>query len=147
MQLTQPYFCCHNLLIFIYTHFVSLLHTNSSHPNPLSDNWILSSVLGICWVYGTVSRPRVPMTINIIAAMHSKLNLSFSKQASFRAISLTTFFVFFQKSPLLSTSHHIFDSSQQLISSDFMYSIQNSPQQSMFFCICLSKKMLRQLNS
>ena len=85
-----------------------------------SENWILSSVLkGIRWVYSTASIPRLPMIIDILIAMHSKLNLSSSKQASFRAICFTIFFVWFRKSHLLSKSHRTFDPNQQFIRSDF----------------------------
>ena len=70
--------------------FVALLDKNLGLQSPLSDNWILSSVLnGITWVQNTVSRPwpwTWPMIINFLIAMHSKLNLSSNKQASLWAI-------------------------------------------------------------
>lgn len=86
------FFLSQSVDIFIY--LVGLSHVNSGLPNSLLDNLILSSVLkSICWVYGTASRPRFPLTINIVIAVHSKVSLSSSEHISFWAICLTKFFL------------------------------------------------------
>ena len=89
------------------------------------DNWILSSVLmGIRCVYGTVSKHRLPMAIDILIAIHSKLNLSSTKQVSFWANCLTMLLGLFWKSHLLPTSHPTFYLNQQFLRSNFMYNIR-----------------------
>ena len=84
--------------VCLYVNFVGVLHKQYGLHNPLADNYILKSVLrGIRRVYGVPARPRYPMTTNILLAIHSRLNFSCSKHASFWAICLTMFFGLFRR--------------------------------------------------
>lgn len=91
LALWSPYACN------IYIHFVGLSHKNSGSSNPLRQ---LDLILCL-QVHGTVSRPTLHITISILVATHSKLNLSSSKQLSFWAICITMLFGLLWKSHLL----------------------------------------------
>ena len=123
VQPTFPEFSCHNLLIstiILWAYCIKIQFFQV----PVSDNWILSSVLNsIRRVFCTASRPLLPKTLDNLTAMHSKLNLSSSKHVSFWAICPTIFFGLFQKLHLLPTSHCTFVSYQQFIRFDFMYDV------------------------
>jgi len=106
--------------VYIYIHYVGLLHKESRLPNPLSDDWVLSSVLkGIRRTYGVPPRSRLPMTLDILRSIRSRLNLSNSLHASFWAICLVSFFGLFRKSHLLPVSHNKFDGHKQFTRLDF----------------------------
>ena len=86
--------------VYCYIRYVGLLHMEHGFPNPLSDNWVLTSVLkGIRRVYGVPACPRLPVTTTILQGIRSHLNLNCSKGASFRAICLTIFFLVYLGSP------------------------------------------------
>ena len=70
--------------VYLYINFVGLLHKEQGLPNPLTDNWLVTSVLrGIRRIYGVPPKVRLPMTTNILLKIGSWLNLPCSKQASF----------------------------------------------------------------
>ena len=105
-----------------YLNYVGLLHREMGFPNPLTDNWVLSSVLtGIHRILGTPPMPRLPMTVNILRRIRSRLNLNSSRHASFWAICLTAFFGLFRKSHLLPVSVSAFDPKRQFLRSDFVF--------------------------
>ena len=98
-----------------YLNYVGLLHREMGFPNPLTDNWVLSSVLtGIRRILGTPPMPR-------LIRIQSRLNLNSSRHASFWAICLTAFFGLFRKSHLLPVSVSAFDPKRQFIRSDFVF--------------------------
>ena len=106
--------------VYLYVHFVGLLHKEQGLPNPLADNWLITSVLkGIRRVYGVPPRPRLPMTTDILLKIRSRLNLSCSKQASFWAVCLVSFFGLFRKSHLLPVLSPQFNAAQQFTRADF----------------------------
>ena len=106
-----------------YLNFVGLLHKEFSLPNPLLDNWVLSTVLGgIKRLHGSPPRPKLPVTTDMLLAMRQCLNLSNSYHASFWAICLTAFFGLFRKSHLLPDSGCAFDLTKQFTRGDFSLS-------------------------
>ena len=106
-----------------YLNFVGVLHKEHGLPNPLSDNWVLSTVLrGIKRVKGLPPRPKLPMTPDILSFINSQMNLRDSKQASFWTICLVSFFGFFRKSHLLPLSPKDFSPATFLTQSDFSFS-------------------------
>ena len=105
-----------------YLNYVGLLHREMGFQNPLTDNWVLSSVLtGIRRILGTPPMPRLPMTVNILRRIRSRLNRNSSRHASFWAICLTAFFGLFRKSHLLPVSVSAFDPKRQFLRSDFVF--------------------------
>ena len=106
--------------VYCYIRFVGILHLEHGFSNPLTDNWVISTVLkGIRRVYGVPARPRLPMTVSLLCNIRSHLNLNCSKHASFWAICLTMFFGLFRKSHLLVESSPKFNSKQQFTRADF----------------------------
>ena len=88
-----------------YLNYVGLLHREMGYINPLSDNWVLTSVLrGIKRTLGKPPKPRLPITIPLLIGIRSRLNLNSSKHASFWAICLVAFFGLFRKAHLLPDS-------------------------------------------
>uniref|UniRef100_A0A7M5VH21 Uncharacterized protein n=1 Tax=Clytia hemisphaerica TaxID=252671 RepID=A0A7M5VH21_9CNID len=59
--------------VCIYLNFVGLLHREMGFPNPLLDNWFLSSVLkGIKRSKGVPPVPKLPITVDILSFIHSQ---------------------------------------------------------------------------
>lgn len=109
--------------VCVYLNFVGLLHREMGFHNPLSDNWVLSSVLtGMKRMLGVPPQPRLPITINLLLGIRSRLNLNSSKHASFWAICLVSFFGLFRKSHLLPTSSAAFNARINFTRSDFVLS-------------------------
>ena len=108
--------------VCVYLNFVGLIHKEYGVNNPLLDNWTLSTVLrGMKRVKGVPPVPKLPMTPHILSFIHSQLNLSDSKQASFWAICLVAFFGLFRKSHLLPPTPKAFTSDTFLTRSDFTF--------------------------
>ena len=106
--------------VCLYLNFVGLLHKEFGFINPLSDNWALSTVLtGIKRVLGTPPKPRLPISIDLLRGIRSRLNLNSSRHASFWAICLVSFFGLFRKSHLLPVSAHTFNPKQLFTRADF----------------------------
>ena len=106
--------------VYIYIHYVGILHLEHDFLDPLSNNWVLKSVLkGIRRVFGVPACPRLPITIDLLFGIRARLNLNCSKHASFWAICLTMFFGFFRKSHLLVESSIKFNALQQFTRADF----------------------------
>ena len=106
-----------------YLNFVGLLHKELGYPNPLSDNWVVSSVLrGIKRTLGVPPKPRLPITVSLLLGIRSRLNLNCSKHASFWAICLVAFFGLFRKAHLLPESEPAFDPKKMFTRSDFSFS-------------------------
>ena len=107
--------------VHIYLNVVSLIHKEMGFPNPLADNWVLSTVLaGIKRVHGVPPQPRLPITVQLLYLIKGRLNLQCSKHASFWAICLTAFFGLFRKFHLLPVSADQFDSKKQFTRADFI---------------------------
>ena len=109
--------------VCIYINFVGIFHRDQGLPNPLTDNWTLSTVLkGIKRTLGSPPLPRLPMTTDILLRIRGLLNLMDSKHASFWAVCLVSFFGFFRKSHLLPSSVSDFSPLTFLTRSDFSFS-------------------------
>ena len=102
-----------------YLNIVSLLHKEHGLPNPMKDNWKISSTItGVHRLHGSSISRKLPITKDILFRLHSLLNMTSSFDATFWAICLTAFFGFFRKSHLLPTSVHNFNPRKQFIKSD-----------------------------
>ena len=105
--------------VCLYLNFVGLFHRELSLANPLSDNWTLSTVLkGIKRTLGTPPKPKLPITINLLLRIRSRLNLNGSKHASFWAICLVAFFGLFRKAHLLPDSETSFNPARMFTRAD-----------------------------
>ena len=99
--------------------FVGLLHKKLDLPNPLANNWLISSIIReICWVYGTPVKSCLPITIGILLGIRSHLNLLNRRHALFWAICLVSLFGLFHKAHV-SVSGPMFNHTQQFTSYDF----------------------------
>lgn len=108
--------------VCLYLNFVGVIHKEFGFPNPLSDNWILSTVLrGIKRTLGAPPKPRLPITVSLLLGIRSRLNLNSSKHASFWAICLVAFFGLFRKAHLLPSSESTFSPKHMFIRSDFNF--------------------------
>ena len=75
---------CINLMV--------LLYKEHGLPNPLVNNWLISSVItGIRRVYNTPVKSRLHITKDIVLGIRSPLNLLNSRYVSFWAICLVSF--------------------------------------------------------
>ena len=109
-----------------YLNVVGILHKEAGLENPLVDNWVLTTVLrGIKRTKGSPPAPRMPITVDILLFLHSQLNLRDSKQASFWAICLVSFFGLFRKSHLLPNSSRDFSPATFFTCSDFLFTNGN----------------------
>lgn len=105
-----------------YLNIVGILHKEMGLPNPLLHNWPLKSLLtGIRRAKGEPPRQKLPITPQLLLQIHSKLNLTYSIDASFWAICLVAFFGMFRKSHLLPVSGSSFTPSKQLTKNDFTF--------------------------
>ena len=105
-----------------YLNIIGIIHKEFCLPNPLKENWHLSSLLtGIKRVKGNLVKQKLPITVNILLHIHEYLNLSSSVNASFWAICLVAFFGMFRKSHLLAKTEKSFDPKKQFVRSDFEF--------------------------
>ena len=101
---------------------IGLLHKEFGLPNPLLDNWHLSSLLtGVKRVMGNAPMQKLPITLDILRGIFGRLNLNYSVDASFWAICLVAFFGMFRKSHPLSTTSSSFDPVRQFTKADFRF--------------------------
>ena len=107
--------------VCVYINFVGLLHREMGFANPLTDNWVVSSLLtGMRRVLGVPVQSRLPITVQLLMRIRTRLNLNSSRHASFWAICLTAFFGLFRKCHLLPVSGPKFNPMQQFTRSDFV---------------------------
>lgn len=105
-----------------YLNVIALLHKEFGLPNPLAENWHVSSVLtGIKRVLGGSPQQKLPITVSLLLQLHNKLQLSCSVDASFWAICLVSFFGMFRKSHMVVSSASGFNGKQQFTKSDFRF--------------------------
>ena len=103
-----------------YLGIINLLHKEFDLPNPIQDNWQVTSLLrGIKRVKGGEVAQKLPITTSILLGIKSKLNARHSFDASFWAVCLTAFYGLFWKSHLLPLSNGTFDPNKQFQFSDF----------------------------
>lgn len=88
-----------------YLNVIRIMHLETGQPNPLQENWILNTVLkGIKRTHGKPQRQKLPITPDILHAIHSRLDLSCPKDMTFWAACVCAFFSFFRKATLLPAS-------------------------------------------
>ena len=98
------------------------MHKEFGLPNPLHENWHISSLLkGIKGCKGDSPQQKHPITASILRDIHAKLNPTCSVNASFWAICLVAFFGMFCKSHLLIKGKSSFDAIKQFIKTDFLF--------------------------
>lgn len=87
-----------------YLNVVRIIHLEAGLDNPLN-NWQLKSLLkGIKRVIGKPPNQKLPITLDILRTIHSKLEYSISSNKAFWAASLVAFYAFLRKSTLLPKS-------------------------------------------
>ena len=102
-----------------YLNIIRLLHIETGLPNPLIDNWYLSSLLkGISKSKGTNVSRKLPITPALLLRIRSQLNLLNQFDIVFWAACLIFFFSFLRKSNLLPPSVATFDPQRNLCSGD-----------------------------
>lgn len=108
-----------------YLNIVRLLHLEAGMPNPLDNNWYVSSILkGVKRVKGNTVSQKLPITMEVLTGILTKLNLHLSFDRCFWAACLVAFFSFFRKSNLLVQSVALFDPSRHLCSTDAQFTPQ-----------------------
>ena len=102
-----------------YLNIVRLLHLENGHPNPLNNNWYISSILkGVRRVKGDTCNQKLPITLELLQSIFLKLDMSTPFDRVFWAACLVAFFSFFRKSNLLIQSSSTFDPSRHLCIKD-----------------------------
>ena len=108
-----------------YLNVVRLLHLEAGFNNPIDNNWYVSSILkGVKRVKGNTVSQKLPITMEILRGILTRLNLRLSLDRCFWAACLVAFFSFFRKSNLLIQSINLFDPSRHLCSSDAQFTEQ-----------------------
>ena len=102
-----------------YLNIVRILHVDAGLPNPLEHNWYVSSILkGVRRVKGDASKQKLPITLDILGKIFTKIDLFCSLDRTFWAACLVAFYSFFRKSNLLIPALEVFDPSRHLCASD-----------------------------
>ena len=84
------------VIFFINNYFgiIALLHKEFNLPNPLSDNWVLKSLLsGIKRVKGNTIKQKLPITLHILSGIHQVINLCTNYDSSFWDVCLVANFL------------------------------------------------------
>ena len=93
-----------------YLNVVRLLHLEAGLANPLKKNWYVPSIFkGVKRVTGNMVTQKLPITIDILIGVLTKLDLTQSFDRCFWMAYLVAFFSFFRKSNLLVRSLSAFD--------------------------------------
>ena len=102
-----------------YLNAVRIMHLKAGLPNPMNDNWYISSILkGLRRHKGDSTRQKLPITPDILFGILSVLDLNLPFDVTFWAACVVGFFSFFRKSNLLVPALDKFDPSKHLCRSD-----------------------------
>lgn len=105
-----------------YLNVVRLMHLEAGQPNPMLDNWYISSILkGLKRCKGTATAQKLPITSHILQGILTVLDLSIPFDIIFWAVCLVGFFSFLRKSNLLIPSMDKFDPRKHLCQSDVQF--------------------------
>ena len=105
-----------------YLNVVRLLHLEAGLANPLEKNWYVQSILkGVKRVKGNTVNQKLPITLDILIGIFTKLNLTESFDRCFWSACLVAFFSFFRKSNLLVQSLAVFDPAKHLCATDAQF--------------------------
>ena len=75
-----------------YLGIIALLHKEFNLSDPLSNNWVLKSLLsGIKRVKGNTIKQKLPITLHILSCIHQVINLCTSYDSSSWAVCLVAF--------------------------------------------------------
>lgn len=108
-----------------YLNVVRILHVEAGLGNPLEKNWYVTSILkGVRRIKGDSSNQKLPITLEILAKMFAKLDLTCSFDRTFWTACLVAFFSFFRKSNLLIPSVELFDPARHLCATDVLFEPQ-----------------------
>lgn len=108
-----------------YLNIVRILHVEAGLPNPLAQNWYVSAILkGVRRVKGDTSKHKLPITLEILHRIFTKLNVLSSLDRTFWAACLVAFYSFFRKSNLLIPSVELFDPTRHLCASDVQFTLE-----------------------
>ena len=106
-----------------YLNAVRLLHLEAGLPNPLINNWYITSILkGLRRHKGDSTQQKLPITTEILFGILSVLDLNKPFDLAFWAACLVGFFSFFRKSNLLIPAPEKFDPGNHLCCSDVQLS-------------------------
>ena len=98
-----------------YMNIIRILHQEAGLSNPLSNNWILNSVMkGIRRDKGTVTKTKLPITPQILLRLRTRLCFGKPVDIVFWAACMVAFYGLLRKSNLLPPSAHSFDSRKHL---------------------------------
>ena len=102
-----------------YLNAVRIMHLEAGLPNPLSNNWYISSILkGLRRHKGDSTQQKLPISPDILFGILSVLDLNRPFDVTFWTACLVGFFTFFRKSNLLIPALEKFDPSKHLCRSD-----------------------------
>ena len=105
-----------------YLNVIGLMHKEFGLPNPLLQNWHLSSLLtGIKRAKEHSPQQKLPISLDILRIIRRQLNFTCSVDASFWKICLVAFFGMFRKSHLVTKGTTTFDPSTQFVKEDFRF--------------------------
>ncbi|XP_035676227.1 integrase/recombinase xerD homolog [Branchiostoma floridae] len=103
-----------------YINIIRILHQEAGYGNPMQDNWLLQTTLrGIRRINGASVKQKLPITPDVLRAIHERLDLDQTQDVVFWAACTVAFFSFFRKSNLLPKTTKTFDPSKQLCRKDF----------------------------
>ena len=105
-----------------YLNVVRLLHLEAGFTNPLENNWYVKSILqGVKRVKGNTVKQKLPITLDILRGIFTRLNLAESLDRCFWSACLVAFFSFFRKSNLLVQSPSDFNPALHLCATDAQF--------------------------
>ena len=82
-----------------YINVIRIMHLEAGLPSPLGISWHVKSTLMSCKrVLGDTHRPKLPITIDLLKAIFSQLDLTEPMHVAFWAACLAAFFSFLRKS-------------------------------------------------
>jgi len=103
-----------------YINVIRLLHLEYGFPNPLHDNWLLTSLLkGVARAKGTAVNKKLPITPEMLLLLRQTLDFTTVNDVVFWAAALTMFFTLFRKSNVFPPSIAKFDANKHLCRKDF----------------------------
>lgn len=95
------------------------MHLEAGHPNPLVNNWYITSILkGLRRHKGDSTHQKLPITTSLLFGILSTLDFNQPFDLSFWVACLVGFFTFFRKSNLLIPAPDKFDPAKHLCQSD-----------------------------
>ena len=104
-----------------YINIIRIMHLEAGLSNPLSNNWVLSSILkGVAKFKGKSVSHKLPITPQHLLQIRSHLNLHLMEDNVFWAVCLTLFFTMLRKSNVFPKSIKLFDPSKNLRRCDFL---------------------------